>query len=62
MIIIKGKLKKYVCLSAFQATMLKKSKNKIKRRTTEASIYFPNDPHLGAQSPSADGDSSGAIE
>jgi hypothetical protein len=36
--------------------MLKKSKNKIKRRNTEPSIYFPNDP-LQPQSPSADGDS-----
>ena len=42
--------------------MLKKSKNKIKRRITEASIYFPNDPNLHAQSPSADGDSTGACE
>ena len=42
--------------------MLKKSKNRIKRRTTEASIYFPNDPTLGAQSPCADGDSSGPCE
>ncbi len=45
-----------------QATMLKKSKNKIKRRITEASIYFPNEPNLTAQSPCADGDSSGPCE
>ena len=38
--------------------MLKKSKNKIKRRNTEPSIFFPNDPHLTAQSmPQSDGES-----
>ena len=42
-----------------QATMLKKSKNKMKRRDTEPSIYFPNHESLQPQSPSADGDSSG---
>jgi hypothetical protein len=44
-----------------QATMLKKSKNKIKRRNTEPSIYFPNDPSLQPQSPSADGESCGPL-
>ena len=43
-------------LTFSQATMLKKSKNKIKRRNTEPSIYFPNDP-LQPQSPSTDADS-----
>ena len=36
-----------------QATMLKKSKNKIKRRNTEPSIFFPdNESSLRLQSPS----------
>jgi diacylglycerol kinase (ATP) len=35
---------------SFQATMLKKSKNKIKRRNTEPSIFFPNSESL-TQSP-----------
>ncbi|KAK2153007.1 hypothetical protein LSH36_311g03008 [Paralvinella palmiformis] len=45
-----------VLRSALKATMLKKSKNKIKRRNTEPSIYFPTDS-LQPQSPSADPDS-----
>ncbi|XP_070208433.1 diacylglycerol kinase theta-like isoform X1 [Littorina saxatilis] len=42
-----------VLRSALKATMLKKSKNKIKRRNTEPSIFFPeNEPLQQAQSPS----------
>ncbi|XP_076437790.1 diacylglycerol kinase theta-like [Babylonia areolata] len=42
-----------VLRSALKATMLKKSKNKIKRRNTEPSIFFPEDePLQQAQSPS----------
>ncbi|XP_025091817.1 diacylglycerol kinase theta-like isoform X2 [Pomacea canaliculata] len=41
-----------VLRSALKATMLKKSKNKIKRRNTEPSIFFPeNEPLQQAQSP-----------
>ena len=32
--------------------MLKKSKNKIRRRNTEPSIFFPENDNLKAQSPS----------
>jgi diacylglycerol kinase (ATP) len=45
-----------VLRSALKATMLKKTKNKIKRRNTEPSIYFPNDPSLSSM-PTADADS-----
>ncbi|XP_074656115.1 diacylglycerol kinase theta-like [Tubulanus polymorphus] len=41
-----------VLRSALKATMLKKSKNKIKRRNTEPSIFFPNSDM--AQSPEAE--------
>ncbi|KAK3087762.1 hypothetical protein FSP39_010295 [Pinctada imbricata] len=42
-----------VLRSALKATMLKKSKNKIKRRNTEPSIFFPdNESSLRLQSPS----------
>ncbi|XP_041361075.1 diacylglycerol kinase theta-like [Gigantopelta aegis] len=41
-----------VLRSALKATMLKKSKNKIKRRNTEPSIFFPECEPLKAQSPS----------
>ena len=41
-----------VIFSVFQATMLKKSKNKIRRRNTEPSIFFPENDNLKAQSPS----------
>lgn len=41
-----------LCLNLFQATMLKKSKNKIKRRNTEPSIFFPDNEPLRLQSPS----------
>ncbi|KAK2179943.1 hypothetical protein NP493_466g05012 [Ridgeia piscesae] len=44
-----------VLRSALKATMLKKSKNKIKRRNTEPNIYFPNEASLQPQSPCADG-------
>ncbi|XP_050389110.1 diacylglycerol kinase theta [Patella vulgata] len=41
-----------VLRSALKATMLKKSKNKIKRRNTEPSIFFPeNEPLKALQSP-----------
>lgn len=46
-----------VLRSALKATMLKKTKNKIKRRNTEPSIYFPNDPHLSSATPSAEPES-----
>ncbi|XP_064653188.1 diacylglycerol kinase theta-like isoform X3 [Lineus longissimus] len=42
-----------VLRSALKATMLKKSKNKIKRRNTEPSIFFPNSESL-TQSPDAE--------
>lgn len=41
-----------VLRSALKATMLKKSKNKIRRRNTEPSIFFPENDNLKAQSPS----------
>ena len=41
----------------YQATCLKKTKSKIKRRNTEPSIFFPNDPNLSTASPQADGES-----
>ncbi|XP_046350974.1 diacylglycerol kinase theta-like isoform X3 [Haliotis rufescens] len=41
-----------VLRSALKATMLKKSKNKIKRRNTEPSIFFPENEPLKPQSPS----------
>lgn len=41
-----------VLRSALKATMLKKSKNKIKRRNTEPSIFFPDNEPLRLQSPS----------
>ncbi|XP_063407865.1 diacylglycerol kinase theta-like isoform X4 [Mytilus galloprovincialis] len=41
-----------VLRSALKATMLKKSKNKIKRRNTEPSIFFPDNEPLQLQSPS----------
>ncbi|XP_052762684.1 diacylglycerol kinase theta-like isoform X2 [Mya arenaria] len=40
-----------VLRSALKATMLKKSKNKIRRRNTEPSIFFPENEGLKAQSP-----------
>ncbi|XP_033726446.1 diacylglycerol kinase theta-like isoform X2 [Pecten maximus] len=40
-----------VLRSALKATMLKKSKNKIKRRNTEPSIFFPDNEQLRLQSP-----------
>ncbi|KAK3725289.1 hypothetical protein RRG08_005349 [Elysia crispata] len=40
-----------VLRSALKATMLKKSKNKIKRRNTEPSIFFPENEPLQASSP-----------
>ena len=41
-----------------QATMLKKSKSKIKRRNTEPNIYFPDDAGgAGPQSPCDEPDS-----
>ncbi|KAH3712803.1 diacylglycerol kinase theta-like isoform X2 [Dreissena polymorpha] len=49
-----------VLRSALKATMLKKSKNKIRRRNTEPSIFFPENDGLKAQSPS-DENSSGAL-
>ncbi|KAL3888417.1 hypothetical protein ACJMK2_000785 [Sinanodonta woodiana] len=40
-----------VLRSALKATMLKKSKNKIRRRNTEPSIFFPDNEGLKPQSP-----------
>lgn len=37
--------------SFFQATMLKKSKKKMRRRNTEPSIFFPDNEPLRLQSP-----------
>lgn len=46
-----------VLRSALKATMLKKSKSKMKRCNTEPSIYFPNDCSLQPRSPCVDSDS-----
>ncbi|BFZ21453.1 hypothetical protein BsWGS_24491 [Bradybaena similaris] len=43
-----------VLRSALKATMLKKSKSKIKRRNTEPSIFFPENEPLQASSPTED--------
>jgi len=49
-----------VLRSALKATMLKKSKNKMKRCNTEPSMYFPNDTNFPSSPQAlvvADGDS-----
>lgn len=47
----------FVVLFVCKATMLKKSKSKMKRCNTEPSIYFPNDSSLQPRSPCVDSDS-----